>query len=97
MIVICVGLENLSSAQLEIFPVPNNGLFTATSTWPTTAVFAIRIYNSIGTLIFEQKDILVNETTRQTIAMQSAPSGIYMVKFTTGTEKIIRKMVIICD
>ena len=25
MIVICVGLENLSSAQLEIFPVPNKG------------------------------------------------------------------------
>ncbi len=32
MIVINVGLQNLASAQLEIFPVPSNGLFTASIT-----------------------------------------------------------------
>ncbi len=94
MIVINVGLQNLASAQLEIFPVPSNGLFTASITWPSNAVFAIQIYNSIGSLVYEQKDILVNGTTRQTIDMQSVPSGIYMIKFTTGTDQIIRKMVI---
>ncbi len=88
------SLINQTSGQFEIYPVPNNGLFTASVTWPNAETFTMRIYNNIGSLVFEKKDVPLNGTTRQTIDMRPVPSGMYMVTFTSGTNQIIRKMVV---
>jgi hypothetical protein len=88
------NIINLSSGQFEIFPVPSNGLFTATMMWPNAATFTIRVYNNIGSLVYEMKDVQVNGTTKQTIDMRPIPSGMYTITFTTGTNQIIRKMMI---
>jgi len=91
------SLINQTSGQFEIYPVPNNGLFTASVTWPNAETFTMRIYNNIGSLVFEKKDVPLNGTTRQTIDMRVVPSGMYMVTFTSGTNQIIRKMVVTRD
>ena len=80
--------------RIEIYPVPNDGFFTASIGWPTDELFTIRIYNDSGRLIYEKHDIRVNGTTRQDINIQGAPSGMYVVKFISGTTQIMKKMII---
>ena len=92
--VIYTRIANPSSGQFKIFPVPSNGLFTAILVSPSAELFTIRVYNNIGMLIFEMKDVQVNGTSNQTIDMRPVPSGIYTVTFTSGTSQVVRKMLI---
>lgn len=95
IIVLDVSIPNAITGQFEVFPIPSDGLFTATIAWPSAEIFTIRVYNNIGSLVYEKKDIEVNGTTRQqTIDMRPVPSGMYTVTFTSGTNQVIRKMVI---
>lgn len=88
------AIVNAKAGQVEIFPVPSNGLFTATIASPSSELFTIRAYNSIGSLVFEKKDVAVNGTARQTIDMRNQPSGVYTVIFSTGGNQFMRKMMI---
>ena len=83
-----------TKGNFEIFPVPSNGLFTATMAWPSAETFSIRVYNSIGSLVFEKKDILVNGVTKQVVDLRPMPNGMYSVTFTSGTNNIIRKVMV---
>jgi large repetitive protein len=83
-----------SKGTFELFPVPNNGVFTATMVWPSAEMFKIQVYNNIGSLVFEQKDILVNGLTKQVVDLRPVPSGMYTVIFTSGTNQIIRKVMV---
>lgn len=92
--VVDVNIANPTTGQFEIFPIPSDGLFTATLAWPTSQMFNIQVYNNIGSLVFEKKDIPVNGTSKQTIDMRPVPSGMYTVIFTSGVNQVIRKMMV---
>jgi hypothetical protein len=92
--VIYDGITTTTTGKFELSPVPSNGLFVATMSWPSAANFTIRVYNNIGSQVFEMKDVQVNGSTKQVIDMQKVPSGMYTVVFTTGNNRVIRKMVI---
>ena len=89
-----VGISTIEAGQFGVYPDPSNGLFTATLTWPTTEVFTIRVYNNLGSLMFEQKDILVDGSAKQLVDLSNAPSGMYTVTFTSGNSRVVRKMII---
>jgi len=95
--ILFTGVSVSSKGKFEIFPIPSNGVFTATMVWPSSELFSIRVYNSIGSLVFEKKDILVNGITKQTVDLRPMPSGMYTVTFTTGSNNIIRKVMISRD
>ncbi|HEX7412062.1 MAG TPA: T9SS type A sorting domain-containing protein, partial [Bacteroidales bacterium] len=92
--VLYVGINTNAAGHFELFPVPSNGLFTATMAWPKAEMFTLRVYNSFGSLMFEQKDVLVNGSTKHKIDLSTAPAGIYTVTFTSGSDQINRKMII---
>lgn len=92
--VIYVGISTVEAGQFGLYPNPSNGLFTASLTWPTTEMFTIRVYNNLGSLMFEQKDILVDGSARQLVDLSAAPNGIYTVSFTSGNSRVIRKIII---
>ena len=94
LVIINVGIANPTAGQFVIFPVPSNGLFTAVLASPSAEIFTIRVYNNLGSVVYEKKDVLVNGATKQTIDMRPVPSGIYMVTFTSGTSQVVRKMMI---
>jgi len=92
------GIDDLSSNNsVSVYPNPCNGVFNALITSATPEIFSIQVYNTVGDLVYEKNKVPVSGNVKLSIDMQSVPSGIYMIKFTAGTEKIIRKMVIICD
>lgn len=92
--VLFTGIEKFEKIQIELYPVPNNGLFDVRISCPANDLFNIRIYNNTGSLMYEQKDIQVNGNALLHIDMQSAPSGNYMIIFTSNDSRVIRKLVI---
>jgi len=90
-----VGINENSIAKYEVYPVPSDGLFTASLTYPVAASFNITVYNQLGVMIYQKKDILVNGTLEQQIDIRSAPAGIYTVVFNNSDSKTIRKVLVI--
>jgi hypothetical protein len=88
------GITNVTSAKIELYPVPSNGLFMADIAWPSAANFNIRIYNTIGSLVFEKKDVEIKGIANVVFDIRTVPLGMYTVLFTNGTNRIIRKMII---
>ena len=89
-----VGIGETTISKYEIYPVPNDGRFTVSLTYPQATSFNINIYNQLGVMIYNKKDILVNGTTEQQIDIRSAASGIYTVVFTNNESKVIRKILV---
>ncbi|MCX6285202.1 MAG: ice-binding family protein [Bacteroidetes bacterium] len=89
-----VAIDENSNGTFTIYPVPNNGHFTASLTFPVVALFNITIFNELGVMICQKKDILVNGTVDQQIDIRPAPSGVYTVAFTNSETKVIRKILV---
>lgn len=90
-----VGINENTVAKYEVYPVPNDGLFTASLTYPVAASFNITVYNQLGVMIYQKNDILVNGTLEQHIDIRSAPAGIYTVVFANSDSKSIKKVLVI--
>ncbi len=89
------GLGNgEEQTRFEVYPVPNNGRFTAAISRPTAALFNIAIYNGFGAMIFQKTDIRVIGTTTELIELRSTPPGVYTVVFTSSDCRVIRKIII---
>lgn len=90
-----IGLpKSVNPGTFELYPVPSNGLFTASIEWPKSAKFTIRVYNSAGKLMFEKHNILVDGKSKQFIDMSTTAAGTYTVVFTSGNNQVSRKMII---
>ncbi|MCK9218721.1 MAG: T9SS type A sorting domain-containing protein [Bacteroidales bacterium] len=91
-----VGIEELpASASFSVYPVPNDGLFTATIQYPVETTFTIMIYNQIGSKIFEFRDVKTTGGQYQkTIDLRPIPTGIYSVVFLNSESKVIRKILV---
>jgi len=92
--VVMVGMEELTAGSFNVYPVPNDGRFTASIVTPYQESFAILIYNKLGQRIFEQRDVQVNGEFKQAIDLRPTPSGIYTVVFQNNDHKVIRKVLI---
>ena len=94
LVVINVAIKNPDAVQFDIFPVPNNGLFTAVIAYPSGEEFNICVYNILGSMVYAKTGVLVNGSATETIDMRNVPSGIYTLTFSNGTTRFIRKMMI---
>jgi hypothetical protein len=88
-----VGTDELpASSYFTIYPVPNNGQFTASISYPIDDTFAITVYNQIGGIVFELLDVkIVGGKFDTRIDLRPVPNGMYLVVFKNSQFKIIRK------
>ncbi len=82
------GIEGVNSlANLKIFPNPNNGIFTVST---TTEIDNIEIYNVLGVKVYSKS---TSYHTLKEIDISNEPKGLYLIKMYNGenvyTEKII--------
>jgi hypothetical protein len=89
-----VGLNEITTSQIEIYPVPNDGHFTVSISSPKPENFTIIIYSNIGIKIYEAKDILVNGMLKKFFDLRPAPNGFYYVELKTNNKVMISKMII---
>jgi hypothetical protein len=83
-----------SSAQFIVYPVPNDGRFTISITSPTSENYNIKIYNALGVMISEIRNMEASGTTERTIDLRPAPTGIYSVIIENGKKQVLRKILI---
>ncbi len=74
------------NAAISIFPNPSNGEFTVS--FPAD-VQHIRVFNSIGQLIVEQK---VNGLTN--LNLQIEEKGVYLIHVSTDKSRIVKKLIV---
>jgi hypothetical protein len=86
----CTGISNNSLTQhvdLNIFPNPNNGEFTISS----SSDINLTITNEIGQVI---KAILLSEKNNHRISLTSLANGIYFVNGTDGKYIVKEKIIV---
>jgi hypothetical protein len=88
------GVEEILASQFVVYPVPNEGIFTASITSPVQQSFNMLIYNYIGQVIWEMKNIRVSGRFDQQIDLRPVDPGIYMVVIRNSEQQIVRKIIV---
>ena len=92
--VLITGMEEIGGAQFNLYPVPNEGRFTLSITSPVPNTFDEYIFNTLGQMIYERKDVRVSGRSEQQIDLRPTPPGVYTVLITTNGQKIVRRIII---
>ena len=94
--VVVTGVPELpADASFSIYPVPNNGLFTATISYPVDDTFSIMVYNQIGAKLFEMRDVKTTGGKFETqIDLRPIANGMYTVVFMNSEYKVVKKVLI---
>lgn len=84
-----VGVEELTSANLDIYPNPTNGLVTITA---TQQIDQMTIYNVIGEVV---EYVTAPQSSQLVVDLSNYESGMYIVSAKTGdmviTERLIKE------
>ena len=90
---ICTGIRENEEVFLSIFPNPSNGIVTVSIQSLKPDDFSLQVFNTIGGLIFEAKDLHVKGSIQKTVDLRPAPTGMYnfvlMNKNHYSTTKVI--------
>jgi hypothetical protein len=89
-----VGIGELSTGIFEVYPVPNDGHFTASMRCSTETVFNIVVYNELGVSVFQLNDVKVKGTVEKQIDIRTEPAGVYTVVFLNNNNRVSRKILI---
>jgi len=97
---IITGITEFNSTNenhFSVYPNPNNGTFTITSTlWHMceTNEISLEIFNSLGQQIYSQQIKSTNGEINETIDLNNITSGIYFVRVRDGNNYAEQKLII---
>ena len=86
----CTGVEEVATG-LNIYPNPNTGIFFMDLQGMETA--NIKIYNAVGTLVYEESDY-TNDNSMKRIDLSQQAEGVYMLIVENDDQKLIKKIVV---
>jgi hypothetical protein len=93
--ILFTGINNLQSSDIEIYPVPNDGKFNVSITSPAVAKFNIVVYNGLGSSIYEEQGVEVNNgKLDKVIDLRPIPDGVYTVVFRNSENQIVKKIIV---
>ena len=75
--------------DIVIYPNLNNGTFTINTNIDPQEVISIQVFSMVGQSIYKQENM-----PSSTIQLPPATNGVFYVKITTATQKVIHKMVV---
>ncbi len=81
----CTGVEDTPAFRMELYPNPNNGLFTL----KLNQNAKVTIISAVGHTVYTQEFI-----GKQTIDLADKAEGVYFVKVQTETETLVHKIVV---
>ena len=86
--------ENGAYVGFEVFPNPSQGIFTVNFNSESIKTADLRVINLTGTVVFEQKNISIQNNFSTKINLASLPQGIYFVEMTDGKQHFSKKLLI---
>jgi hypothetical protein len=91
---VCGGIEELEGVSLQIYPNPNNGIFTLEIGSQKPELMDITILSQKGETVYLLHEIKVNGVLTEKVNLSMLPQGTYLVQLSNSLGKIIRKIVI---
>jgi hypothetical protein len=88
------GIDPHSSTAINIYPVPNEGMFNVSITTASEESFSIRVYNSLGVKIYEEAKVDVNGSLQKVIDLRPVPNGVYTVIFEDSQNQVVKKIIV---
>jgi len=88
---VAVGIEDVESSALTIYPNPNNGNFTLDFTNINGKV-NYQIFDTKGSIIISD-DFVANGNAIKEVSLNLVP-GVYFVKLVTETQSLVEKLVV---
>ncbi len=92
--VLNVGSDPSLSFSMEVYPVPNNGMFTVKLFTPGSSAYSLTIYNALGRVVMSKESIVAHAGYSQMIDLTNSPAGIYTLVMQNANNKFVRKVVI---
>jgi hypothetical protein len=94
IIVTMTGTGTLQSAEISLFPVPNDGRFTVSITSPVQEIFTIQVFNNLSVMITEINGIEVNGKAEKVIDLRPVTAGIYTAIIRSDHSRIVKKVLV---
>lgn len=87
------GLEplGLMSSQINVYPNPANGLLNITING-IQAEADFYLTDILGQVVYSDKQKMVNEGFRETINIESLPSGVYFLDIESNGQRVVKKV-----
>ncbi|MEI6899146.1 MAG: ice-binding family protein [Bacteroidota bacterium] len=92
--IVITGIKEPSIGRVIVYPVPNDGRFTVSINDPKMTTCSIIVYNAVGLIVFESRNINVNGITLKSIDLRSAPNGVYSVLIKSNEDKIVKRIIV---
>ncbi len=83
-----IGLEDILSHNISLFPNPSNGVFTIQGANSSEKV--VEIYNLNGALMQQ----VISTELEIRIDLGETPAGVYMIKVTADKQTVVRKLIV---
>lgn len=90
-----IGIEDVfTSNLLDIFPNPNNGTFTLTFHTEKTDNYMVRITNTIGQVVHEEKLDGFSGTYSNKLDISAFNKGVYMLSVSNSKNETVKKVLV---
>ncbi|NVO19777.1 MAG: DUF4907 domain-containing protein [Bacteroidetes bacterium] len=87
------GIYPSLPADINVFPLPNDGKFWISMTNPSKGTYAVSIYNTLGKKIY-QDNVAINRSLPTFINLGPIPAGVYFLTLENGHHKESRKIIV---
>ncbi len=88
-----VGIAEQNGLGVELFPNPTSGKFTL-KLHANNSIVNISILNAIGSPVYTENNLTINETVAKTIDFSKMAQGVYYIKIEGQSGIIIKKLVV---
>lgn len=87
------GIDDVKALDLSIYPNPSNGTFTLQSDSLMGDKAQVTVFDLRGRAIYE-RTFGINGTLRETISLQDAQAGMYLLQMTDGQRRITKRILV---
>jgi len=90
----CTGIEETQNTVAQVFPNPTNGKLNVEFNAGLLNQASVKIYNSLGHLVYEQKSISLSADRKQEIDLGGQAEGIYLIHIQQGETSQYQRIVL---
>ena len=85
----------MAEGEFSVYPNPNHGLFTITSTRHDAGMVDVKVTDQVGKTVFGQKEVGFGANGSHTFDLSQLPKGIYLLTIADGIQSVVKKVVIL--
>lgn len=91
----CLGIDEFANnIQVELYPNPNNGVFTLNLSTDGNEVVNIRVLNNIGEEVYKLDNITVNNSYKNELNLSKYSEGLYFIHISSGDSYYLKKILV---